>query len=39
MTALTTIQLFDRATGTMLLQDTGRNTGLEVAGAVKEIMV
>jgi hypothetical protein len=39
MTALTTVKLFDKKAGTVLFQDNGRNTGLEVAGAVKEIMI
>lgn len=39
MTALTTVKLFDKKAGSVLFQDTGRNTGLEVAGAVKEIMI
>lgn len=39
MTALSTVKLFDKKAGSVLFQDTGRNTGLEVAGAVKEIMI
>lgn len=39
MTAITHIGVYERKSGKVLLQDTGRNTGLEVAGAVKGIMV
>lgn len=38
MTALTRVHLFDKKAKKTLLNDTGRNTGLEVAGAVQEIM-
>lgn len=39
MTALTTVNLFDKKSKMVLLADTGRNTGLEVAGAIQEIMI
>lgn len=39
MTAKTGVQLFDKKTKQMLLDDTGRNTGLEVAGKINEIMI
>ena len=39
MTALTAVHLFDKKAKKSLLNDTGRNTGLEVAGAIQEIMI
>ncbi|MGA3086696.1 MAG: tocopherol cyclase family protein [Thermodesulfobacteriota bacterium] len=39
MTAKIEVQLFDKKSKTILLQDTGRNAGLEVAGKVEEIIV
>ena len=38
MTSTLEIVLTDRATNKVLLQDKGRNTGLEVAGAIDEIV-
>ncbi|MCK4922888.1 MAG: hypothetical protein KAS71_17675 [Bacteroidales bacterium] len=39
MTAKIEVLLFDKKNQKVIFQDTGRNAGLEVAGAVKEIMV
>jgi len=39
MTAKTEVQLFDKKTKSFLLNDTGRNTAVEVAGNIKEIFV
>lgn len=39
MTALTAAHLYDKKVKKILLHDTGRNSGLEVAGAVQEIMI
>jgi hypothetical protein len=39
MTAKTEVQLFDKKTKSFLLNDTGRNTAVEVAGKIKEIFV
>ena len=39
MTAKIEVQLFDKKAKNYLLEDTGRNAGLEVAGKVEEIMV
>ncbi len=39
MTAFTAVHLFDKKAKKSLLNDTGRNTGLEVAGAIEEIMI
>jgi len=39
MTAKTEVRLFDKNNRTVLLNDIGRNTGLEVAGKIKEIML
>ena len=38
MTSTTHVRLFDKKSNTDLLNDTGRNTGLEVAGKIDEIM-
>ncbi len=39
MTALTHARVYDRKNKIILLDDTGRNSGLEVAGDIKSIMV
>ncbi|MBM3417148.1 MAG: hypothetical protein FJY20_12110 [Bacteroidetes bacterium] len=39
MTARTEVRLFDKKKCTELLNDIGRNTGLEVAGKINEIMI
>lgn len=39
MTSLTKVQLYDKKTRRLILHDTGRNTGLELAGKIHEIMV
>jgi len=39
MTAKTKVRLFDKKIRTELLNDQGRNTGVEVAGNINEIMV
>jgi len=39
MTSKTKVQLFDRKNKTVILEDTGRNTGLEVAGRIEEILI
>ena len=39
MTAEIEVRLLDKRNNTILLEDTGRNAGLEVAGQVEEIMV
>ena len=39
MTATIDVQLTDKKSNTLLLEDTGRNAGLEVAGKISEIMV
>ncbi len=39
MTAKIQVQLFDKKAKTILLEDTGRNAGLEVAGKVEEVLV
>lgn len=39
MTAETEVLLTDRKSQTLLLQDRGRNSGVEVAGAIREIMI
>lgn len=39
MTAKVEVQLFDKKNKKMLLEDVGRNAGLEVAGKVEDIMV
>lgn len=39
MTATMDVRLFDKKNKRVLLQDSGRNTSLEVAGKVKEIML
>ncbi|MFK7770485.1 MAG: tocopherol cyclase family protein [Saprospiraceae bacterium] len=39
MTAKIEVKLFDKKNKNVLLQDTGRNAGLEVAGKVSEILV
>ena len=39
MTAQIEVYLFDKKTRQVLLQDTGRNAGLEVAGHVEEIFI
>ena len=39
MTSKTEVRLFDKRNKILLLDDTGRNTGLEVAGKIEEIMV
>lgn len=38
MTALTAVQLYDKKNRKVILDDTGRNTGLEIAGKISEIM-
>lgn len=37
MTSLIDVQLFDRKNNSLLLSDTGRNAGLEVAGTINEL--
>ncbi len=37
MTSLIDVQLFDRKNNILLLSDTGRNAGLEVAGTINEL--
>lgn len=37
MTSLIDIKIFDKKNHTILLSDTGRNAGLEVAGTIKEL--
>jgi hypothetical protein len=39
MTAITEASLYDKKQKIYLLDDTGRNTGLEVAGKIEEIMI
>lgn len=39
MTAKVEIKLFEKNSGEILLNDTGRNTGLEVAGKIQEITI
>jgi hypothetical protein len=39
MTAKTQVSLYDKKNKRMILEDTGRNTGLEVAGKIQEIFV
>lgn len=39
MTAETEVRLYDKIQNTYLLDDTGRNTALEVAGNIPEIMM
>lgn len=39
MTATTEVQLFDKKNKQLILEDTGRNTGLEAAGNISEIFV
>jgi len=39
MTAKIEVKLFDKKNKIVLLEDTGRNAGLEVAGKIEEIMV
>ena len=39
MTAKTEVRFFDKKNQQLLLDDTGRNTGLEVAGKIEEIML
>ncbi|MBI4764386.1 MAG: hypothetical protein HY787_07260 [Deltaproteobacteria bacterium] len=39
MTAKVEVRLFDKKSKQILLQDRGRNAGLEVAGQVKELIV
>ncbi|HEX4876266.1 MAG TPA: hypothetical protein VFV31_06305, partial [Chitinophagaceae bacterium] len=39
MTATVDVLLKDKTTGTFLLQDKGKNAGLEVAGNIREIFV
>lgn len=39
MTAKTQVTLYDKKNKRMILDDTGRNTGLEVAGDIESIMV
>ena len=39
MTAKVEVQLFDKKIKKILLQDTGRNAGLEVAGKVEELIM
>lgn len=39
MTARTAVRLFDKKNRVDLLNDIGRNTGLEVAGKIEEIMI
>ena len=39
MTAKIEVQLYDKKSQKILLEDTGRNAGLEVAGKVEEITI
>lgn len=39
MNALVEVNLIDRKTGKTILNDTGRNAGLEVAGKIEEIII
>ncbi|MDP4239081.1 MAG: tocopherol cyclase family protein [Bacteroidota bacterium] len=39
MTCLVDVQLFDKNSNNIILLDTGRNAGLEVAGNIKEITI
>jgi hypothetical protein len=39
MTARTEVRLFDKKKNVVLLHDTGRSTGMELAGKIQEIMV
>lgn len=39
MTAITEVKMFDKKNGQLVLDDKGRNTGLEIAGKIDEIMV
>lgn len=39
MTSRTEVQLYDKKSRQIIFNDTGRNTGLEVAGKVEEIMI
>ena len=39
MTSTIEVKLADKKTGVLLLSDTGRNAGLEVAGKIEEIKV
>jgi len=39
MTAAIDVILTDKRTGNILLRDTGKNAGLEVAGSINEIFV
>jgi len=39
MNALLEVKLTDRKSGKTILNDNGRNTGLEVAGKIEEIMI
>ena len=39
MTSTIDVKLVDKKNGTVLLSDTGRNAGLEVAGKIEEILV
>ncbi len=39
MTSRTEVQLYDKKNKKIILDDVGRNTGLEVAGKIEEIMV
>jgi len=39
MTSKTEVQLFDKKSKQIILNDIGRNTGLEVAGKIEEIMI
>ncbi|MFK8102166.1 MAG: tocopherol cyclase family protein [Saprospiraceae bacterium] len=39
MTAKLEVELFDKKTKQLILQDVGRNAGLEVAGNISEIMI
>ena len=39
MTATIKVKLINKKTGAILLEDQGKNTALEVAGAINEIMV
>jgi hypothetical protein len=39
MTSKTEVQLYDKKSRQIIFNDTGRNTGLEVAGKIGEIMI
>lgn len=39
MTGVTEVKLLDKKSGQLILDDKGRNTGLEVAGKIDEIMI